>query len=298
MKSNLIVGTTSEGEYGESSRLSYEFLAETIGSLHAEHLYLSDIIYDISPSSLQALYDDQHISNEFVSDVFIRGIGLSVSEYALAAAYLSKFCALNNIRLINDYSHFYAHTKFAQALVFHELEVPYLRTIYAKDNKTMAEYAVKQLGYPFILKANTGSHGDDNYLVKNREEMDAILNANEVDFIAQEYCPNDRDYRLLIIGDDMLSFMRQGSDGSHLNNTSKGGSAEEVMNGEVSASITELAFKVAQHYKWSVAGVDVMPNKETGEMVFLEINSQPQLRSGALLGKKKELVRQLFNNVS
>lgn len=256
---------------------------------------LGQLQFDLRPGDFSAQVINQDLDIKSVDCVYIRGpkIKLQSSAYAY---YLSRYCVWNHIPCINDYSLYYPGTKVAQTLVFMEVGVPFLRTIYTTDKYQLIKYAKATLGYPHVLKASTGSHGNLNYLVRSSQEAIKIINRDPaVDFLAQAYCPNDHDYRLLLAGEFYLLFERRSPGGSYLHNTSKGGIVRKT-NHKLPTAIMKGSRDIADKLKLMIAGVDIIQHIETRELFFLEINSQPQLRTGALTEDKKALLRQFFNS--
>jgi len=255
--------------------------------------YIDKIICDIAPGVVGA-YDTQ--TQRFLSSydtVYMRGPKLRF--YSPYLYYLSNVCRFANIHTLTDYSLYYPGTKVAQQFIFNEMQAPFLRTLYCTDKQLLINYAEKSFGYPYVLKTNDGSHGDSNHLVGDIDEARSILIAEpKVDFLAQEFCPNDHDYRVLIVGNRELVFERRGADDSHLNNTSKGADAIKAVDGDIPKEIMQLSHDVTKRLRLTISGVDVMPNRETGEFVFLEVNSQPQLVTGAFTDEKAQLMQKLI----
>ena len=258
-----------------------------------DRVFLSDIAYTISPTSFNATITPTVVSVADYDTVYIRGPKMRMrSEQAF---YLSRFCDAKNIRCINDYSLYYPGTKVAQSIIFYEQSAPFLKTIYTYTNATLLLLAEQEFGYPYILKTTTGSHGDANHLIKSREQAErAIEEENQIDFLAQQFCENDRDYRILITPDDSLIFARLGSADTHLNNTSKGAGALLATKNEVPEQYIMKSREIASRLKLELAGVDIMPKLGTKEFYFLEINSQPQFRTGVFLEEKADFIRKLI----
>lgn len=161
-------------------------------------------------------------------------------------------------------------------------------TFFAKKAKLITAFKDGQLpvdlSFPLIMKADGGAKGNDNYLVKDAEVAIAILTEASADkeFVLQEYHPNDGDYRFLFIGTDEppLVFTRQAQDGSHLNNTSKGGKGDFVKIDTLPAEYLSIARQAASILRREISGVDILVNKETGQPYVLEVNSTPALATG------------------
>jgi glutathione synthase/RimK-type ligase-like ATP-grasp enzyme len=106
--------------------------------------------------------------------------------------------------------------------------------------------------------------------------------------VVQEYLPNTCDYRVLIMGNrEPLQIKRTAVGGSHLNNTSQGGTAE--LSDDLPTEILENAKKLAKVFQLDIGGIDVLQNQANGQYYFLEVNNQPQLVSGALPNQKMEV---------
>jgi glutathione synthase/RimK-type ligase-like ATP-grasp enzyme len=136
--------------------------------------------------------------------------------------------------------------------------------------------------FPLILKAIDGSKGDDNYLVKNHDELVAILNDSDKTFMVQNFVPNDGDLRILFIGLDRepLVFRRKGAGTSHLNNTSKGGEGSFLSIKELDAQVRVDAYRAAEVLRREIGGVDIIIDKETGRHYVLEVNATPAIATG------------------
>jgi glutathione synthase/RimK-type ligase-like ATP-grasp enzyme len=248
-----------------------------ISAVHCDKL-----VYTLKGSNFDCYDTTNNLDVATVDYVIMRGPNMELY-------YLSRFCAVHHIPLMNDFSLYYNGTKVAQTIVFYEEKVPFLSTIYAGDQELLIGQAGEVFGYPYILKSSIGTLGNSNYLIRDEEEAQSII-AKEPDvlFIAQEFCPNDCDYRLLIVGDEQLVIERRSTGDGHLNNTSKGAGAS-LANDVLPEEIIKAGRRLAKRIGLSVAGIDVIPNRDTGFYYFLEINTQPQLRSGALIEEKKKL---------
>lgn len=292
MRILLVGGFSDDSQEVESLDSLYGYTVRTLPDAQVDRIFLNQITYRISKDSYEAYGDDLSNDLSVYDAIYIRGPKMRIrSEQAY---YLSRFCEFNDIRCINDYSLYYPGTKIAQAGIFAEESLLFPVTLYTKDNRILVRLAESEFGYPFILKTTSGSHGDANYLIKSEQDVENAL-LEDVDFMAQEFCPNDRDYRVLVTKDDSLVFARKGSSDTHLNNTSKGAEAFLAETNEVPVEIIESSRRIASRLKLEIAGVDVMPNLENGNFYFLEINSQPQLVTGAFLDQKADLFRSIFS---
>jgi glutathione synthase/RimK-type ligase-like ATP-grasp enzyme len=292
MKRYLIIGDNSTvADEPERIRAFRDFLTETLGTdTKVDTVFYDELVFGLVKDSFTIVAPAKDIDLGDYQAIYLRG--KRVQEY-----FIAKFCAVHSIPCINDYSMFYNGNKLAQTVIFYEVGVDFLPTYYAADQDLLIRYAAEHFGYPYILKANKASHGDSNYLIRNEQEAKrAIIQEPMADFIAQQYCENERDYRLLLVGDDALLFERRASTETHLNNTSKGGVAAALPLEELPEEIRSEAKLLAQELGLRIAGFDIIPRLGTNELYFLEINLQPQLRTGALLPAKQALLRTLFES--
>lgn len=156
------------------------------------------------------------------------------------------------------------------------------------------------LSFPLIVKAADGYGGKNNYLVPDYATLVTILDENkELQFVIQEFIPNDCDYRCLVIGGEIsLVLMRSRGDSSdsHLNNTSTGAVGKVVPLETLSENAREAVLKAAEVLnRYEFAGVDLMINKETGRPYILEVNQTPQIEIGAEVDKKMDALLAYIN---
>jgi glutathione synthase/RimK-type ligase-like ATP-grasp enzyme len=197
--------------------------------------------------------------------------------------------------------------KLYQYILFSDNHIPVPKSLFMLPQKMQSEYErlVATLGSPFILKDNRGRRGDYNYLINNKEEFDrSMLQAmdNDVWLIAQKFIPNHCDYRFLILGSQVALVIKRTRKGdhTHLNNVSAGADSEIVPIEDFPSEAINNAVAAARLLQQQVAGVDIIQDKETKLWYCLEVNSAPQIYSGAYVEPKQEalakyLVQRLSN---
>ena len=227
--------------------------------------------------------------------VIFRG---KVRPNAELAYVISRYLIIKKKKFWNDYSIYRPPSKLAQAVLFYEFKVPFLQCLYSLDRKALKQKAISELEFPLILKDNYGSHGYNNYFIKSKQELSKLLTENmTVNFIVQKYCPNDGDYRVLVMGDKApLQIHRKSVAGSHLNNTSQGGSAK--LSVHLPAKVLNQSRKLARSLGMTVAGIDILEDSSNGQYYFLEINSQPQLITGSFIKEKKQQLLKLLDTLT
>jgi glutathione synthase/RimK-type ligase-like ATP-grasp enzyme len=290
----LLIGNSESGVFTDPEgyfKKYDDFLKGAVqddDDISAEFTLFDDLYLSVGDGELTA-YDTRHgLQLHDVDVLLLRGGGFR--KYTDVIKLLSVYAQANGMVVINDYSGFRDSSKLTQAVQFHQLGLPVACSVYVTDAVLAGKHPLS-FAFPCILKATFGSHGDDNYVVQSLEEVATITSKTPgKKFVLQRFVPNDKDYRLLIIGDEVTVISRTGVEGSHLNNTSKGGQASLEAADTVPAEIIDGAKRISKHLDMTISGVDVLADKNTGEFYFLEVNAQPQLMTGALLDVKSKMV--------
>lgn len=298
LKRILIIGSKSS-ESGESQALANmeQFVRDALGAPAGVEIvvtgcHLDEIGFVISNDQVSSLNMNDGTDLKDYDLVFFRGkLAPSINVAASVAQYLDD----HHVPHLNTaYAKRRAVGKVAQMFQMAALDLPIAKTV-STNARHLPALIAQQLTYPVIVKDVQGAHGSNNYLVASEEELVKILaDQPEVTFMAQEFITNDGDYRVLLVGDHAAIIHRKGQDGSHLNNTSTGGQATLINLDEFPAAILEQSRQFATYCGYEIAGVDAIIDKNTGKHYFLEINSQPQLASGAFIDTKSQLLADCF----
>lgn len=294
----LILGAlstiTDEGRIYYDNYVQYfkDSLAESPADVALSTAILDDLIIAVGDGQF-SIYDTRNQCELSEYDVLIlRGHGFA--EAIDVVGTISEYAQVHTIKMINDYKVVRNLSKLLQAAHFHVNGLPVARTVYV-NQAVVNDNAHLAWDYPCIMKATNGSHGNDNYVVKDRAEMEAIYRDNpKKHFVLQRFVPNKGDYRILIIGDEVLIIGRSAVEGSHLNNTSQGGEAVLVDVKDVPASAIMQSKDIMKRFGMTISGADVLVDERTGEYFFLEVNAQPQLMTGAFVPEKQRLVGKLL----
>ncbi len=297
MKKLLVIGgESSESEETRSLAAIADYVREGISQyshdVQVDHCNIQDIGFVVTESGNSIV--DMNTGHDIARNdliVFRGRIFPSINQVTLIAEYLKS----KNVRFVaSAYADRRAISKVAQMFQFASIGCRVPKTV-TGHNSHIPELIEKHLQYPVVCKAVNASHGRDNYLVKNKEELLEILSKSpDLTFMAQEFIKNDGDYRILIVGDEHLIIHRQAIEGSHLNNTSAGASAKLVDAKDVPAEVIKQAHDIARTTHYEITGVDAIISTDTGKHYFLEINSQPQLLTGAVTAEKQDLIGKYF----
>lgn len=247
---------------------------------------LANLVFDISNKGCSVIDASSGIDIDGYDFVVIRNVG-KTSELGIA---LAHYLAMKHIPFTDSYLETHGAGKLACAMLRRRHDLPTPRTVFAKSNHLAAYISgCNAFSFPFVLKADNGKKGRDNYLIKTIQELDARLAAQpDVAFIAQEFIDNDGDYRALVMDGKIALVIKRmaASSDTHLNNTSQGGSAELKKVDVFSKQIQSEILLAAHVEGLEVAGVDIIFNKTSGSHYFLEVNRAPQIGTGAFADEK------------
>lgn len=186
--------------------------------------------------------------------------------------------------------------KLAQMYLLGAAGIPVPDTFYAAKPALLKIFGngktPEGFAYPLIMKANDGSQGNDNYLIKEAAEAISVLRTSgeEKEYILQNFIPNEGDYRILYIGlaDEPLIFHRKAAEGNHLNNTSQGATGQFIDSKSLPAEYLEYARASAQIMGREIGGVDILVDSGTQKPYILEVNGTPALATGYGIEEKIE----------
>jgi glutathione synthase/RimK-type ligase-like ATP-grasp enzyme len=186
-----------------------------------------------------------------------------------------------------------SRTKISQYVIAGLAGIQTIPFIVAGNSEAITSWA-RNHEFPLIVKAVAASRGNHNYLAKSNEEIEQIVRDNpEQQFVVQTFIENDGDYRLIILdGAVKLAIHRKGEEGSHLNNTSKGGSGIVVPVEELSQAMLDEAITISRELRREIGGVDMVVDKRDGKHYFLEANNMPQLSTGSNVSAKLSVLNE------
>lgn len=246
--------------------------------------HFDELIYDANNDNSRVFHakDGWDISSFDV--VIFRRVGKDI-ELAMACAHYLHY---KDIKFTDKYLLKPGKSKLVGSFMRLANGLPVPRTIYAEPKKIIELFSRSPpFQFPVIIKSDFGHKGKDNYLASSYKDLRDIFGRASAWMIVQPYLENDGDYRLLALnGKISLAIFRSASEGSHLNNTSAGGTATHQDISSIKAKIITDALTAAQLEKLTVAGVDVLIDKRTGRHVILEVNRAPQISDGAFHEEK------------
>lgn len=209
---------------------------------------------------------------------------------ALAAA---RFCKLKHIPFVDsEVLRPGSFNKITQYMNLHEAGVPFPKTLVGPGDKLLRHYTEYGFTFPLILKSAGGTRGQDNFLVKDENEMRTVLQENShLTFVLQTFLPNNGDYRVVVMGGDVVLAIKRTSGGdTHLNNTSQGGSAETVPVASLPEEVRDASVRAASFFGRQIAGVDMVQSTADNRWYCFEVNRSPQIEHASFEKEKTGLL--------
>jgi len=284
----------------KNTRFVSELNAKFKGEIYLELERFTNIGIMIDNKSVEAfLVSNKRNLTDFRA-VYIKSYQDFIEQ---ASAVVSALDASKTRFIASELRHYIPVNKLSQLAKLAAGGVRVSRTIFLPMNLYSENYEglVKNLEVPFIFKAIDGSRGRDNYLVENKEQLGKIIDDNSDRlFLAQKYIPNDSDLRFIVIDQEIkLILQRKRLDKhTHLNNTSRGASAELIDLKTIDPKLKALAIKAAGKIGRDVSGVDIIIDGQSSQAYVLEVNADPQIASGAFGNEKATIYAEYFKKLA
>lgn len=241
---------------------------------------LCDFVYELSDEE-HKIYDRQRGFS--LTDFDLVVFRIIRKEFARASS-CASLLQEKNIPYIDSMIQPSPRSKYSAAAVRRSAGFNTIKSVYSNNSELISLIDADEIKIPFplVLKDVNGRRGMLNFVAKNKDEAIKVLAENpEVQFIIQEFVPNDGDYRFLVFGGKVvLVIHRQAQSGSHLNNTSQGGVSKIVDISKFDQKLLDDVVLAAKLEKLEVAGVDIMIDTVSKKHYVVEVNSSPQLATG------------------
>ena len=137
--------------------------------------------------------------------------------------------------------------------------------IYGKNEFTV-ERVLREFSFPFVAKTVRSSMGQGVHLIKNETDWKKYTDTHET-FYIQEYIPNEKDLRVVVVGDQVLAAYWRVGGAQFLNNVAQGGvlDFDDVPQGAI-----DFVLALAKQLDIDHAGFDLIIRD--GQWYVLEFN--------------------------
>jgi len=236
-------------------------------------VHYDDLILKQKGTGFDIYYQGEPLSD--FSLFYFRAVGEATEWANLLVAYAKS----KQIPFVDEYLGIWGparRLKSFSGIILAENRVAYPQTsLVSREDRLFEE--VKNFSFPLILKVSKGGrHGIGTLLVKDEQMLARVIKGRieRSSFLLQEYLPNDGDYRLFLVGYQVLGgFKRQKKEEKLVLNRSAGTSANLE---KIPSQIINLAQKAASVLKVEVAAIDLVINQKTGQPVIIEVNEAPE----------------------
>ena len=285
MKQVLIIGSRDRGEKNDPIKIAEVLIA---ADLVANVIYWEDMLFSVVKDEVSVTISGKNIL-EPKPDLVIalgwykNGKQSIYRDIAFSLALVLKHNGIKfwNSEMINQRS----STKLScmVQLALQGISVP--QTVFSLN----VNQAIEKMTMSFVAKAAGASRGENNFWIKSDIDLKQIVDIDTY-FIFQPFMENDHDLRVICFGgvpNLVLRRSRQPGADTHLNNTSKGGSANWLELSNVNPDLLTLSEKICKVTGREMAGIDFIPDASSSVgYSCLEVNAIPQLTSGTDSDKK------------
>ena len=220
------------------------------------------------------------------SEVFLQKFGDVSLQRCIShfrGLHIAAILESKGVKVVNKFqTSMVCGNKLLTTLALQKAGVPTPKTAVTFHLESSLE-ALKEIGYPAVLKPVTGSWGrlmavlNDEATAKTviemREEMkNALLN---IYYIQKWVDRPPRDVRVLVVGDEVVAASyRYSPEGDWRTNVARGGKSEPC---PLTSELKELVLKAAHAVGGGVLAVDCMESKDSGLLVH-EINTTVEFK--------------------
>ena len=187
-----------------------------------------------------------------------------------------EYAKKNKMFFLNSayFSSYQSLDKLAQQFFFAENDLPGIDTHYfSAPEKTSS----KPLAFPLVAKMAEGSTGTRVFKLHDNIELGAFINDRNRDgdiFLFQKYHRIECDYRVLVVGENVLGIMKRlPKHGEWRTNFSLGG---DVVAEKDDPEMVDLASNIAAKMGFDYVGIDLLRDGE--KLHIIETNALPQFK--------------------
>jgi len=229
------------------------------------------------PSKIKVKIDHKQFQDQFEKldpyGALVRGFGAAVTQKIFFRLDLLNAMEEYGLKLINSRESLeIASDKFLTSIYLDRHNIPTPKTIICENSSDALE-SFKELGKDVVLKPLFGSKGIGITRISDLGFAENVIytlgQLNEVFYIQEFIKHNNRDIRVLVLGNKAIAGMYRVSN-NWKTNIHSGAAMEPI---ELTDEIKNLATKAAKITKTEIAGVDIVES-ENGLLV-LEVNSIP-----------------------
>ena len=165
------------------------------------------------------------------------------------------------------------------------LGYPYIPSIMASRLTKRVIEAVKEFGFPVIVKDINLNRGEGVWKVETMKELSQKFSYSNKLMLIQKFVPNDGDYRVISIKNKVeMVIKKERIKGSKefRANVARGGKA---VKGTLPMNIIRMCEDISHHLVCDIVGFDIIQDKVTKEYYVMETNSSPHFPTFAVISE-------------
>jgi glutathione synthase/RimK-type ligase-like ATP-grasp enzyme len=214
---------------------------------------------------------------------YFRAVGSELEWSKLLAMYAQR----HKIPLVDQYLLDHGALRRFKAVagaLMAEAGVRYPQTTFVESVADLKAELANNWQYPVVVKLSQGGrHGMGTYWLRGEVDLEEMLEKSKDaegkprrGYLIQPYIPNDGDYRLFVVGHQVLGgFKRQPKEEKVVMNKSIGKSVGlKELPGEVKVQAEKASIALGVE----VAGIDLVIDSNTSEAYVIEVNEAPQFK--------------------
>lgn len=241
----------------------------------------SDVNYEIANKKINIRIKNKKLSDFDV--IYFRMIGKRLEEATLVARYAKQ----NKIPIVDR---LYTKSLLMPSTIAKAIEMQKLsekgvtmpETIFG-SLQYLSQNASKQFGFPFIIKSTTGQKAREVWMIKNKKEMEEFekihlpeQTSGALRFFAQKFVKSVQRYRLFVLNNQVLAVLVMPT--KWRKTIIDPNQDPEPVKGMVESpnkQMVMLALQAAKAAGLSIAGVDILEEKDTNKYYVIEANAAP-----------------------
>lgn len=292
----LIVPGTSTQAIPKNEEFADRLRANLDGELELETCSITELFFELDQQKIAIYHPKKQFDLRDFDLVVMRFVSGLVNE----AHAIAQYCQHFGIRYTDEYlDRLMLDSKMStQFALWRQGVKNWPKTFYGDLYEMLRRF--DECGGRAVLKDDEGRKGRLNFLVHSPGEIKRLHDENPgTRFVLQEFIPNSSDVRVLVLNEKpVLVIERKGCGDSHLNNTSQGAQATLLGLDEIDEETLEMCVAAARHAKLQAAGVDVMFDSRDATAYLLEVNSAPQISSGAFMEEKAKAYGEMLKELA
>ena len=220
--------------------------------------------------------------------IYFRLVGKSLEIASVVADY-AKQKGVKLVDKVYENSHVFPITqsKAMEMKALSDSGVSIPKTIFG-SLALIEKKSEKLFGFPFVIKATSGSRGREVYSPKSRPELEKLLVDLQIQekagkkFFAQEFIPTTKRIRVLVVGGKVVGAISQLTKwrkriGGYkpVEDEIKIQKYELTADRITSSAVKKLAIKATSAVDLDICGIDILQDEVTNKLYVIETNAAP-----------------------